>query len=211
VHSRPGDGPTKGKIERWWRNLREHVVDRLDLQKVTTIDELNLRLWSYVEAEYHCRPHASLSGKTPLEVWESDGDSVRWVSDHSQLEQAFYGEVERLARNDSTIQWRGIFYEVPPYLRRQKVRLRYSLLDTRRVSLLDANVEIPLRVVNPVANAHRSRNVSTPPARDEKPKTGLNAPDLILENMIRPDPNRQEDPPVSDEPGEEDPEGGDHE
>ena len=211
VHSRPGDGPTKGKIERWWRNLRGHVVDRLDLQKVTTIDELNLRLWSYVEAEYHCRPHSSLSGKTPLEVWESDGDSVRWVSDHSQLEQAFYGEVERLARNDSTIQWRGIFYEVPSYLRRQKVRLRYSLLDTRRVSLLDANVEIPLRVVNPVANAHRSRNVSTPPACDEKPKTGLNAPDLILENMIRPDPDGQEDPPVSDEPGEKDPEGGDHE
>ena len=64
---------------------------------------------------------------------------------------------------------------------------------------------------NPVANAHRSRNVSTPPARGEKPKTGLNAPDLILENMIRPDPDGQEDPPVSDEPGEKDPEGGDHE
>ena len=190
VHSRPGDGPSKGKIERFWRSLREHVVDRLNLKEVSTIDELNLRLWSYVESEYNCRPHSSLSGQTPLEIWQSDADDVRWVTDHSRLEQAFVGEAERMARNDSTVQWRGIFYEVPPYLRRCKVRLRYSLLDIGRVSLLDANVEIPLRAVNPVANAHRSRNVSTPAASSgDKPNTGLNAPDLMLQNMIRPTPD----------------------
>jgi len=211
VHSRPGDGPSKGKIERFWRSLRGHVVDRLDLEKITTLDELNLRLWSYAEGEYHSRPHASLSGKSPLEVWESDAENVRWISDHGQLEQAFYGEVVRLARNDSTVQWRGVFYEAPTYLRRQKVRLRYSLLDTGRVSLLDANVEIPLREVNPVANAHRSRNVSTPPVPNEKPKTGLNAPDLLLKNMIRPKQNRDEQSPVSGQPDRKGPEGGSHE
>lgn len=193
VHSRPGDGPSKGKIERFWRSLRDHIVDRLNLKEVTTIDELNLRLWSYVESEYHSRPHSSLSGQTPLEVWQSDSDDIRWVNDHSRLEQAFIGEVERMARNDSTVQWRGVFYEVPAYLRRCKVRLRYSLLDISRVSLLDAATEIPLRVVNPVANAHRSRNVSTPAADSgEKPETGLNAPDLMLQNMIKPNPNEGE-------------------
>jgi putative transposase len=192
VHSRPGDGPGKGKIERFWRTLRGHVIDRLDLQKVTTLDELNVRLWSYIEADYHARPHASLGGKTPLEVWESDTDDIRWVSDHSRLEQSFFGEVERLVRNDSTVQWRGFFYEVPPYLRRSKVRLRYSLLDTRRVSLLDAHVEIPLRVVNPVANAHRGRGTSAPAAVADPPRTGLNAPDLLLENMIRPHPEPED-------------------
>jgi transposase InsO family protein len=193
VHSRPGDGPSKGKIERFWRSLRDHVVDRLNLKEVTTIDELNLRLWSYVESEYHSRPHSSLSGQTPLEVWQSGSDDIRWVNDHSRLEQAFIGEVERTARNDSTVQWRGVFYEVPPYLRRCKVRLRYSLLDVSRVSLLDAATEIPLRIVNPVANAHRSRNVSTPAAASgEKPETGLNAPDLMLQNMIKPNPNEGE-------------------
>jgi putative transposase len=211
VHSRPGDGPGKGKIERFWRTLRTHLINRLDLKTVTKLDELNLRIWSYVEAEYHCRPHASLSGKTPLEVWESGTEDIRWVSDHSQLEEAFFGEVQRLVRNDSTVQWRGIFYEVPPYLRRCKVRLRYSLLDTSRVSLLDGNAEIPLRAVNPVANAHRSRNVATPPAAEDKPETGLNAPELILENLIRPDLGRKEDIPTSSEPNENGPQGGHHE
>jgi len=194
VHSRPGDAPSKGKIERFWSTLRSHVVDRLDLQKVTTLDELNLRLWSYVEGEYHCRPHASLAGKTPLEVWESDAENIRWVSDHSELEQAFYGEAERLARNDSTVQWRGVFYEVPPYLRGRKVRLRYSLLDPSRVSLIDANVETPLRVVNPIANAHRSRAASPPVSPHPTPQTGLNAAELLLERITRPSESRTADP-----------------
>jgi putative transposase len=211
VYSRRGDGPGKGKIERWWRTLRAHLINRLDTKTVTTLDELNLRIWSYVETEYHCRPHASLSGKTPMEVWESDTEDIRWVSDHSRLEEAFFGEVQRLARNDSTVQWRGIFYEVPPYLRRRKVRLRYSLLDTSRISLLDGNVEIPLRAVNPVANAHRSRNVSAPPSVEEKPETGLNAPDLILENLIQPNLDQKEGTPISSEPDENDTQGGHHE
>jgi len=211
VHSRPGDGPGKGKIERFWRTLRAHLINRLDLKTVTTLDELNLRIWSYVETQYHTRPHASLSGKTPLEVWESDAEDIRWVADHSRLEEAFFGEVERLVRNDSTVQWRSVFYEVPPYLRRCKVRLRYSLLDTRRVSLLDGDTEIPLRVVNPVANAHRSRNVSTQPPTEEKPKTGLNAPDLILQNLIRPATDRKEDLCADNKPGKDEPQGGHHE
>ena len=182
VHSRPGDAPTKGKIERAWRTLRAQLIGRLDLERVTSLDELNLRLWTWVETEYHHQPHSSLSGLTPLEVWESDADQIRWVSDHSQLEQAFYGEAERFARNDSTIQWRGVCYEVPPHLRRQKVRLRYALLDSTRVSLIDAGVEIPLRRVDPVANAHRSRAVAPPaPAPgDTTHRTGLNAAELIL-------------------------------
>ena len=215
VHSRPGDGPSKGKIERWWRSLRAHVIDRLDLQKVTTLDELNLRIWNYVEADYHCRPHASLSGKTPLEFWDADADEIRWISDHGRLAQAFIGEVERQARNDSTVQWRGVFYEVPPYLRRCKVRLRYSLLDTNRVSLVDGNVEIPLRVVRAVENAHRSRNIAGP-VEPEKPRTGLNAPELLLESIIHPVPTPKPDTTVSLDADQkpdstEPPEGGGHE
>jgi transposase InsO family protein len=181
VHSRPGDAPSKGKIERVWRTLRSQLIERLDLERVTTVDEFNLRLWTWVETEYHYQPHSSLSGRTPLEVWEAEADQIRWVEDHSQLEQSFYGEVERLVRNDSTIQWRGVFYEVPPYLRRQRVRLRYALLDSTRVSVLDGGAEIPLRRVDPIDNAHRSRAATNTTAiAADTPKTGLNVAELIL-------------------------------
>ena len=181
VHSRPYDAPSKGKIERFWKTLRAQLIGRLDLERVITIAELNLRLWTYVESEYHHQPHSALSGRTPLEVWEAGADQIRWADDHAQLEHSFYGEAERWVRNDSTIQWRGVFYEVPPHLRRQNVRLRYPLLDTKRVSVIDASTEIPLRPVRPVENAHRSRTASLQ-AQTSSPetKTGLNVAELIL-------------------------------
>lgn len=191
VHSRPGDAPAKGKIERAWRTLRAQLIDRLDLEQVTTIDEFNLRLWTWVEMEYHHQPHSSLSGRTPLEVWESEADQIRWVEDPNQLEQHFYGEVERLVRNDSTLQWRGGLYEVPPYLRRQRVRLRYALLYPERISLLDAQTEIPLSRVKPHENAHRSRAAVQPPPPQNAPKTGLNAAELILARAAGIDPKRR--------------------
>jgi putative transposase len=194
IHSRPGDGPGKGKIERWWSTLRQHVIDRLNLKEVTTVDELNLRIWSYIETEYHHRPHASLAGKTPLEVWESGAGDVRWASAPADLEQAFYGVVERLARNDSTVQWRGLVFEVPSHLRRQTVRLRYSLLHPRRVSVLDRKVEVPIRLVQAEQNAHRFRGTH-PPADlpPEKPASGLNAPDLFLDQITGQTPEPEDD------------------
>jgi putative transposase len=203
IFCRPGDGPGKGKIERWWRTLREDILDRIDAKQVTTLDELNLRLWSYVEGEYHNHGHSSLSGRTPLEVWESGAGDVRWVSDPAGLEAAFHADIERKARNDSTILWRGISYEVPPYFRGRTVRLRYSLLEPGRISVLDGSAEIPLRPVNPTANAHRSRSVAPSAAPVPKASTGLNAPDLMLDNFLRP---QSPEPPQ-----DSDPEGGDHE
>jgi len=188
VHSRPGDAPSKGKIERIWRTLRAQLIDRLDLERVTTLDEFNLRLWTWVETEYHRQPHSSLSGRTPLEVWESEADQIRWAGDPQQLEQNFYGEAERFVRNDSTVQWRGIFYEVPPYLRRQTVRLRYALLDSTRVSVLDGGTEIPMRRVQPVENSSRSRAAMARPIGNNPVKTGLNAAELILARAAGLDP-----------------------
>ena len=200
---RPGDGPAKGKVERVWRTLREGLLDRIDARQVTTLDELNLRLWSYVEGEYHHRAHSSLAGRTPLEAWEAGAADIRWVSDPAWLEAAFHAHIERKARNDSTVLWRGVSYEVPSYLRGRTVRLRYSLLDPGRVSVLDGSTEIPLRPVDTIANAHRSRDVAPPPPPSPKPSTGLNAPDLMLNRFLRP-PSPQPD-------ADPDPEGGRHE
>lgn len=203
IFCRPGDGPGKGKIERFWRTLRDDVLDRIDIKQITTLDELNLRLWSYVEGEYHNHGHSSLSGRTPLEVWEAGAGDVRWVSDPGWLEASFFAHVERKARNDSTILWRGVSYEVPPYLRGRTVRLRYSLLESGRISVVDGSAEIPLRPVNPIANAHRSRDVGPPATPEPKPSTGLNAPDLMLDNFLR--------PKAAKPPEDPDPEGGCHE
>jgi len=184
TYARPYDGPAKGKIERFWRFLRGQVLDRMDMKKVETLDDLNLRLWAWVEGEYNKRPHSSLSGKSPLQVWEEDAEEIRWVDDPALLETAVIATLERHVRNDATCQVRGRTYEVPPALRDRKVKIRYSVLHPDRLWIDDAGTRVPLRIVDPEGNARRRRPQAPnhPPA--SAPETGLNAVEAFLKKMI---------------------------
>ena len=184
--ARPYDGPAKGKIERWWRHLRAHVLDRLDREKVKTLDELNVRLWAWVEGEYHKKPHESLSGKTPLQVWEEDAEAIRWVEDEALLDKAFTATIQRLVKNDSTCEVRGRTYEVPTHLRGRKVTIGYGLLTPERLWVQDGSTRMPLREIDPEGNSRRSRRgPGTPPAKPAA-KTGLNAAEAFLKQVTQP-------------------------
>ena len=185
VFARPYDGPSKGKIERWWRTLRGRVLDRLDAEKVTTLDDLNLRLSTWVESEYNTRPHSSLGAKTPLEVWEEDAEEIRWVDDPGRVEDAFTGKLERQARADSTCQVRGRTLEVPPELRGRAVEIRYSLLHPDRFWIEDGRTQIPLREVDPEGNARRPRERKPREKKEETPGTGLNPVEDLLRRITQ--------------------------
>jgi putative transposase len=193
VHARPYDGAAKGKIERFWRTLRSQVLNRLDLGKVVTLDDLNLRLMSWVDGEYNQRPHAGLSGRTPLSVWEEDADEIRWIEDPQSIEAAFVGSVERKVRNDSTCMLRGVAYETPPHLRGRKVKLHYSLLDAGCVWILDGATQVFLREVDPVDNSARPRPRAGKPGTPAPKTTGLNPVEDAMQRLLRPDQRRDDD------------------
>ncbi len=65
VHSKPYDSPSRGKIERWFRTLRQGFLSLLDLEALT-LDDLNARLSQWLEQDYHRRRHSSIC-ETPLE------------------------------------------------------------------------------------------------------------------------------------------------
>lgn len=180
IHSCPYEASSRGKIERFFRTLREQVIDRLDLASVKTIDDLNVRLASWVEGEYNARPHASLDGRTPREVWDEGEADVRWVEDHGRLAEIFRGTVTRHARNDATVTLDGKTYEVPGHLRRRAVTLSYSLLEPDRVWVIDGSTQVPVRAVDAIANARRRRQ-SRPAVAAATPRpTGLNPVEQIL-------------------------------
>ena len=187
VFARPYDGPAKGKIERWWRTLRGQLLDRLDLEKIETLDDLNVRLWAWVEAEYNQRPHSSLAGKTPLEVWEEDAEEIRWVDDPSSVEEIFTTTIERVVRNDSTCQVRGRTFEVPPHLRGRSIKIVYSLLYPERLWIRDGNTRVPLLEVNPEANAKRRRRTTPPAPGRSTPASGMNPVEDLLKRITRPE------------------------
>ena len=187
VHARPYDGASKGKIERFWRTLRGHVLDRLAPGAVTTLDELNLRLMTWVDADYNVRPHAGLGGQRPLSVFEEDAGEVRFVSDHAELEARFVAHVERVVRNDATCTVDGVVYEVPQHLRGGKVTLFYQVLKPGELWLEEGGVRVPVREVDATANSRRARVKRTPPAQDAGRPTGLNAVEGVLRRFLHPE------------------------
>lgn len=182
LYTRPKDGPGKGAVERWWRTLRLHVLNRLDAQRVKTIDDLNVRLVTWCENEYNHRPHSGLGGRAPMDLWREEADEIRWVKDYAALEALFVGREMRRVLNDSTLSFRGITYEAPSHLRRRKVEVHYSLLNSERIWIIDGDVEVPLRPVDPEDNATRPRKPTRPP-KGPKPKTGLNAVELLVDRI----------------------------
>lgn len=190
VFARPYDGASKGKIERFWRTLRARFLDRLDLEKVKSLDDLNLRLSAWVESDYNTRPHSALSGKTPLEVFEADDGEIRRVDDVAALDDDFTHSIERSVRRDSTCQIHGGCYEVPPALRGRKVEIHYSLLRPDQYWITDGRTRVPLRRVDPESNARRSRLPSPSEKKkspEEKPKpSGLSPVEDLLDRLTHP-------------------------
>jgi transposase InsO family protein len=104
----------KGKLERFHRTFRASFLDELDLTAIHSLEDLNARLWVWLEQTYHHRAHAGL-GKdiTPLMRWRADLIHVRRVNPQDNIDDLFLHRHSRKVRKDGTVQWEGDFYEVP--------------------------------------------------------------------------------------------------
>ena len=102
VHSKPYDSPSRGKIERWFRTLRQGFLSLLDLEALT-LDDLNARLSQWLEQDYHRRRHSSIC-ETPLECYLRSLASIRRRTvSRAELDRVFYRTWQRTVRNDCTV------------------------------------------------------------------------------------------------------------
>ena len=186
--ARPGDGASKGKIERHWRTLRAQVLDRLEPGAVSTLDDLNIRLSTWLHSDYNVRAHSGVGGRSPLSVFEEDAHFIRFAEDHRELESRFVAHVERRVRNDSTCSVEGVTYEVSQHLRGRKVTLFYGVLRPTDFWIEEGGVRVPVTKVDAKANFTRKRrSVRKPPTRKKLPRpTGLNAVEGMLDRQFRP-------------------------
>ena len=78
VHSPPYQPEGRGKIERWFRTVRQQFLANLDRNQTLTVETLNARLWSWIDNGYHVAEHSSL-GTTPLLRWQRDIEQIRQI------------------------------------------------------------------------------------------------------------------------------------
>jgi transposase InsO family protein len=157
LHAKPYDAAARGKMERFWRRMREEALDHLGL--VASLADVEARLRTWLGRFYQSAPHAGLLGRAPAAVF-AEGDK-RLVS-QDELRAALTVRTRRRVRRDGTVSVGGTVYEVPlGYLAGQIVTLATSFFEASEPVLEIDEKRIALHPVDPVHNGRRPR----PPRR----------------------------------------------
>lgn len=166
----------KGKIERFFRTMRDQFLSCLNKDDKYTLDRLNQLMLLWIEQDYHHRTHSSL-GKSPLTAWLEKGVRVRFP-DTENIDKDFLSEKKRLVRKDGTFSLNSTFYEVDSVYAGKKVNVRYNPFKVDKVFIyLDDQLIGEAFPVDEVENRKTSRQkYEDKPA---PPVTGINYLDLL--------------------------------
>lgn len=122
-HARPYKPQGKGKIERWFRTVRQEFLPGVTARtQPMRIDELNQALAEWVET-YNSRVHSSTE-QAPIARYRKGIECVRPAPPDLL---AYFREVERrLVRKDRSVVVDGRLFEVPTVLIDRRVELRFQ-------------------------------------------------------------------------------------
>ena len=167
----------KGKLERWHRTLRDQFLSELDERRITDLEDLNARLWAWLEQVYHRSAHAGLGGMTPLARYQRDLARIRSLGAKAAgLDALFHHRVARLVRKDGTVSYLGQRFEVPYELSGKTVRLVVDPHAARVVGVEDAAGESLglATALDALANISRVRRKPEPAAAAVAQRDGPN-------------------------------------
>lgn len=184
LHAKPYDAPARGKMERFWRTLREGCLDFLGA--VSSLHDVNVRLWAFLDAHYHKAPHASLLGRSPASVFQAERPAD--ALDEQSLRDALTVHVRRRVRRDTTVSVKGRDWEVSlGFLAGRVVTVGYCLAEPDTAPWLEhEGKSLPLLPVNPVHNSRRRRPPLHPQGEGPTPARNVDfdPPKALLDRAV---------------------------
>ena len=152
VHTPPYQPEGRGKIERYFRSVREQFLADLDRKALLTLEQLNERLGQWIDV-YHRTEHSALQ-TTPLLRWQRDIEHVRQLPPATDLRRLFFHRVDRLVRRDSTFLLHNRFFEAPPQLAGKRIEVRFDPLERNQLEIYyEGQSQGAARLVDAVVNA----------------------------------------------------------
>jgi putative transposase len=163
VHSAPGRPQGRGKIERFFRTVRDQFLVELGPQadaRISGLSELNRLFTAWVETVYHVRAHSE-TGQAPLARWLAGAPFA--VPAPAVLAEAFRWAEYRTVSKTALVSLHGNSYQVDPGLAGRRVELVFDPFDLTvlqvRAGGRDAGAALP----------HQITRHSHPRARPETP------------------------------------------
>ncbi len=181
LHAKPYDAPARGKMERFWRTLRERCLDFAGT--LGSLHDLNVRLYAFLDEHYHRTPHGALMGKAPETVFTAAARPDDF--DEKKLRDALTVHVRRRVRGDSTVPMDGDDWETDlGFLARRLVTVSRCMVDPAEPPWIEhEGVRHVLQPVDPRKNAHRKRA----PVCLDKPheaRTSFDPPKALLDKSV---------------------------
>ena len=123
AHAPVRDGAAKGKVERFFRTVRDQFLTReLDL---SSIDCLNRQFTQWVEEQYNAQTHSVL-GMSPLDRFALDRSWIKFLPPNQTNDELFYVEEDRQVRADNTFSFKSIRFEAPRHLPDRAIQIRFQ-------------------------------------------------------------------------------------
>jgi putative transposase len=130
VHAAPRAATTKGKIERFWRTVRDGFLVEID--DGVELTELNRLFSAWLEVVYHRRVHTE-TGMSPIERFDAAG--APQLPTAALLREAFLWSQERTVTKTATVSLHGNQYSVDAALVARKVELVFDPFDLTRIEV----------------------------------------------------------------------------
>ncbi len=161
IHASPRAATTKGKIERFFRTVRDQFLVEID--DGVELTELNRLFSAWLEVVYHRRVHSETKA-TPLERFDAAGAPP--LPTPALLREAFLWSVERTVTKTVTVSLHGNSYEVDAALVGRKVELVFDPFDLTRIEVRyqhrPMGVAVPL-VIGRHTHPQAERELPPPP------------------------------------------------
>lgn len=127
IHSKPYDSPSRGKIERFFRTVRDMFLAMLFDKSELSFESLNEKFNKWVLEQYNLNVHRGIND-TPMDRYLGDMENVKINTlSEQEAEYFFYNTIYRKVKNDRTITVNNILYETPAKYIGKKIEIRFPL------------------------------------------------------------------------------------
>ncbi|WP_434578223.1 DDE-type integrase/transposase/recombinase [Thermoanaerobacterium thermosaccharolyticum] len=154
-YAEPYSPESKGKIERFFRTLKDQWMYGFDWQKISSIDELNENLNKYIEGIYHQTVHSSINMK-PIEKFIKYTDTMKFINSKEELDNIFLYRVKRRVIKDATVSIEKIKFEVPMQYIGDYVNIRYYPKSLDKAYIFSEEGKL-LQTIHPVNKIDNSK------------------------------------------------------
>ena len=183
VHSTPHRPQGRGKIERFFRTVREQFLVEVadteelpdDIDHAAALLELNRLFTAWVETAYHRAIHSE-TGQTPLDRWESGWERLGrgpTTPTGADLTEAFLWSEYRTVTKTATVSLHANTYQVDPALAGCKVELVFSPFDLEAIEVRHRDKRSGKAVPHTITRHVHPKARPETPAPEPPPATGI--------------------------------------